>query len=285
MKKALLFLAGLAVSASAFAGVDKLYGVGQIEGWGNFASGAVGQELTKTSDGVFTWSGEVTKTAYIAFASELGDWNTLNSHRFSPATKDAPMVVGDNAMVANVDTSWKLLPGNYSMTIDTNKMICTLSEQGSVELVYTYDIHGQLDGLGDSDWQDYALTAENDDLWTGTFTPSVSGGYFGVRQLCNGSQSDWYAAGVSFDEDNSSYVLAGDPEGNCTLDFPANTQLTFSFVPSTQKLTISAATAIAGVEIEAAPAEYFNMQGVRVAEPAHGLYIVRQGSKVSKVVR
>ena len=45
---------------------------------------------------------------------------------------------------------------------------------------------------------------------------------------------------------------------------------------------------VVGVEgIEAddnAPAEYFNLQGVRVAEPENGLYIKRQGNKVSKVI-
>ncbi len=35
---------------------------------------------------------------------------------------------------------------------------------------------------------------------------------------------------------------------------------------------------------ENAPVEYFNLQGVKVSEPANGLYIKRQGSKVSKVV-
>ncbi len=35
---------------------------------------------------------------------------------------------------------------------------------------------------------------------------------------------------------------------------------------------------------ENAPAEYFNLQGVRVANPENGLYIVRKGSKVSKVL-
>lgn len=43
---------------------------------------------------------------------------------------------------------------------------------------------------------------------------------------------------------------------------------------------------IEGVAIEAvdadAPAVYYNMQGIRVAEPTTGLYIVRQGNKVSK---
>ena len=34
---------------------------------------------------------------------------------------------------------------------------------------------------------------------------------------------------------------------------------------------------------ENAPVEYFNLQGVRVAEPENGLYIRRQGKNVSKV--
>lgn len=38
------------------------------------------------------------------------------------------------------------------------------------------------------------------------------------------------------------------------------------------------------VENENAPVEYFNLQGVRVSQPAAGLYIVRQGNKVSKVL-
>lgn len=43
---------------------------------------------------------------------------------------------------------------------------------------------------------------------------------------------------------------------------------------------------IAGVEIdENAPVEYFNLQGVRVNNPANGLYIMRQGDKVVKVVK
>lgn len=35
---------------------------------------------------------------------------------------------------------------------------------------------------------------------------------------------------------------------------------------------------------ENAPVEYFNLQGVRVAEPTPGLYIIRQGNKVSKTI-
>ncbi len=34
-----------------------------------------------------------------------------------------------------------------------------------------------------------------------------------------------------------------------------------------------------------APAEYFNLQGVRVNNPANGVFICRQGNKVTKVVK
>ena len=45
-------------------------------------------------------------------------------------------------------------------------------------------------------------------------------------------------------------------------------------------------TGVADIEASAsdAPVEYFNLQGVRVAEPTTGVYIRRQGDKVAKVV-
>lgn len=50
-------------------------------------------------------------------------------------------------------------------------------------------------------------------------------------------------------------------------------------------LEIKAAAGIAGVEADLnAPVEYFNLQGVRVENPANGLYIMRQGSKAVKVI-
>lgn len=285
MKKALLFLAGLTMATSAFAGADKLYGIGQIDDWGNFGGPTLGKELEKTADGVFTWSGTIEKTAYFAFTAELGTWDAINANRYAPATKDAPAVVGDNTMVAGVDASWKINPGKYTFTIDTNEMVLKVVENGSVEQVITYVIHGQLDGLTDTDWKDYELKAENDDLWTATITPTVSGGEFGVQQKVNGGNSDWYAAGVSFDAANTTFALTGEPAGNCTFDGTANKEYKFSFVPSTKTLTVTEVTSVDTIGIDNnAPAEYYNLQGVRVSNPEKGLYIVRQGDKVSKQV-
>lgn len=48
---------------------------------------------------------------------------------------------------------------------------------------------------------------------------------------------------------------------------------------------LPAVTGIEGVEMQAAPAEYYNLQGIRVAEPKEGaIYILRQGNKTSKVI-
>ncbi|MDE6089457.1 MAG: hypothetical protein K2G41_02035 [Duncaniella sp.] len=47
----------------------------------------------------------------------------------------------------------------------------------------------------------------------------------------------------------------------------------------------SSTSAISNVAVdENAPVEYYNLQGVRVENPANGLYIKRQGSSVSKVI-
>lgn len=47
-----------------------------------------------------------------------------------------------------------------------------------------------------------------------------------------------------------------------------------------------ASDGVEGIEIdENAPVEYYNLQGVRVENPANGLYIMRQGDKVVKVIK
>ena len=47
-------------------------------------------------------------------------------------------------------------------------------------------------------------------------------------------------------------------------------------------ITVSATQGIDAVDAEDAPAVYFNLQGVEVANPTNGLYIVKRGNKVTK---
>lgn len=63
-----------------------------------------------------------------------------------------------------------------------------------------------------------------------------------------------------------------------------NKQIGLSTVVIKGKLTGENVTGISEIAAEEnAPVEYFNLQGVRVANPENGLYIKRQGNKVEKV--
>ena len=39
---------------------------------------------------------------------------------------------------------------------------------------------------------------------------------------------------------------------------------------------------VEGIEVETAPAVYYNLQGVQVENPTSGIYIVKRGNKVTK---
>lgn len=244
MKKGLFLLAGMAMAASsAFAAATTLYGFGGEpigKGW----TPNVGNELTSTAPGVFTWEGTVESNCYFAFVEQLGtttsDWATPNATRYSPASKDFPINgAGEYEMSYGVDTSWKLAPGEYKFEINTNTNVLKVSILGEVEITTTYALHGQFNGLTDLDWENINLTAVNDDKWTATFTPTVTGGGFGVKELINGGDGGWFANGVTFDSSNTTYVLDGSIKGNCTFGFPANSVCTATFIPSTKTLTIT----------------------------------------------
>lgn len=108
-------------------------------------------------------------------------------------------------------------------------------------------------------------------------------------QLCN---SSWTAF-----TDNEAATTTENADGTVTMVFPI-TAANIAAVNETKEVIVntdanflsiyipSATSAI--TEIEAAdeniPVEYFNLQGIRVANPENGLYIRRQGNKVSKVL-
>lgn len=91
------------------------------------------------------------------------------------------------------------------------------------------------------------------------------------REVGDGSQTP------SIDETLCHSAKAG-LKGKYAVKFDANTN----------ELTLTSKdqpTAVDEIAVDAnAPAEYFNMQGMRVENPENGIFIRRQGNKVSKVV-
>lgn len=63
---------------------------------------------------------------------------------------------------------------------------------------------------------------------------------------------------------------------------------TYTVIADFENMTVTVTDKVGGVDAiegeDNAEAEYYNLQGVRVAEPTSGLYIVRRGSKVTKEI-
>ena len=61
-------------------------------------------------------------------------------------------------------------------------------------------------------------------------------------------------------------------------------QYVVSFNLSTFELTLTSATGISQTTIKAEEPEYYTLHGVKVASPAHGIYIVKRGTAVTKEI-
>jgi hypothetical protein len=54
--------------------------------------------------------------------------------------------------------------------------------------------------------------------------------------------------------------------------------------PTEESIAQAGVNSVIAADNENAPVEYYNLQGVRVNNPANGLYIRRQGNQASKVL-
>lgn len=119
---------------------------------------------------------------------------------------------------------------------------------------------------------------------------------------------DIYSATVSFTAGNEFKVFGkswspefGVPADNTPALSPENLTLTLakstknikvdmtgqyvvSFNLSTFELKLTSATGISQTTIKAEAPEYYTLHGVKVASPAHGIYIVKRGTAVTKEI-
>lgn len=106
----------------------------------------------------------------------------------------------------------------------------------------------------------------------GSFALSVDNGTF----TANGNAATWSAAATT-----EVAPLATAQYNEITFTATATTRMNDMVVNFVKK---DSAVNDITVEDNNAPVEYYNLQGVRVQQPTNGLYITRQGNKVSKVV-
>ena len=107
--------------------------------------------------------------------------------------------------------------------------------------------------------------------------------------LCEGFQEQYGTVNISEASGVFSITLGEDDVKELT-DATANQSLMFvgENITVTKIDLVPAKSPTVGIDNvavdENAPVEYYNLQGVKVANPANGIYVVRQGDKVSKVL-
>ncbi len=287
MKKVYALAAAAAVALSANA---QLYLVGSGDG---LAWDLANPYVVELVDGNYTFTID-NLTEFKMSPVATTDWTEFNAGALYAAGladeanlgKEIELVNGD----ANNSTPWK---GTYTIVI--NEALTTLvaktttdKPSGPVDLY----LRGGMNGWGAEElWK--METSDNLTFWFDcqgeTMIPA--GTEFKI------ADADWaaynYTAGdivVPFDEalpwffnNQTNGVMESDYEGTIEI-FIAAPRADAMCIVHTEIVSHDKAS-IEDVEVsEDAAVEYFNLQGVRVANPENGLYIRRQGDKVTKVI-
>lgn len=216
--------------------------------------------------------------------SESENWNLFNDTRFGASNGGAAIVTGSTSSVSfNKDGSYNYEAGKeYKFTLDTNNMTIEFEGEWTSPLVSSLYWTGDHNGWG--------TTHEMTDNGDGTHSIKVdkieAGKEFKLRQQSWDNTS--YGTGNKAMKVGETYQLSEGGDNMAMAEDAENVILTADLKKNT--LTVAAApttpdpgpeTGVAAVEASGA-VEYFDLQGRRVANPEKGLYIVRQGAKVSK---
>lgn len=103
--------------------------------------------------------------------------------------------------------------------------------------------------------------------------------------IWNGVADVWHSTGSAVevktwvampDNNDNNMTIAGAEEGQ-------SYDLKYNVLTDELYVALAGELGVEGVEADSVAAEYFNLQGVRVANPENGLYIVRRGNTVNKV--
>lgn len=251
------------------------------------------------TDGIYTASMDVTGTkGFITITTgKMVDWQVEDGVRYGAASEDP--IVSETAyeMVPGTDKCWVLNRASYSMTVDMNTMKIKFVKTGEIEDPEEPEVElyvvGSFCGWG---FEEAPKMEQTGNVYTANI------GNIDTETLFKISTNDWkynFGAGettnitenTSIDawfNSSENFVLA--PEEGKTYE---NVQVTFTLVegsgfqgsaiPATIKLSWNTTGVEAIVADENAEAVYYNMQGVKVANPTSGLYIKVAGNKATKV--
>lgn len=238
------------------------YAVGGFQGW-NVESPA---EFT-FADGVYTLVAE--KASTMKISTLKGDWDSFNSATIAPAEEEGKFVVkADYEFVLDYEATWTVTINPTNQTIN----FATEDERPQVDIY----VRGGMNGWGAEDaWK---LTTTDGVIYTLAGVSIASDVQFKIADASWGTIN--YGANEAVTPNTVVALLYNG--GNISLtESVENATIEFNLTDKTLKVITG--NSVNAIESENA-AVYYNLQGVKVANPAEGnVYIVKKGSKVSKM--
>lgn len=278
MIKKLLCIAAVAAIGVAANAQDAIYLTGD---WGDKSWNSDDPyEFVKGDDGI--WSYTTAEASQCKISTAKGGWDAFNGGTLYPtaeveADKWLPYGTGNTG---NLFFPWK---GEWTIKINTADSVMQFTtatpKPEETEFANIY-LRGVMNEWGVSDaWK---FTTEDGNLYV-------------LKGVNLGSDVEWKVADDNWGRINYGLstaapypigldvpcILEYNSPKNCTLA-EGGEGLTFTFVVDKIELTVSTAAGLNAIINEAVP-EYYNIQGMKIANPVEGtLYIVKQGAIVTK---
>ena len=306
MKKTILSII-MAVAGSAMALADnpaELYMIGgATEGRWSWNDVTV-MNPVEGETGVYSYTGALDASDFKIYPERDNNWS--GKPAYHPETENCEISktgVASDKMVLTNEQDYKWLvkdAGVYTITVNIDAMTISATYVGESEQPKTLYLIGDVCGWSIDNPTPCKSEGDNVYVYTGEFQ---AGWIFQAMREKGNWGADFIVpteattletpigsvtAIVNIPEaglENNACQSSSDHSKAWIVEKAGTYTLKFDLNSMTLNVTPTGSTGAVDLVVdENAPAEYYNLQGVRVYDPAGGLYLVRKGGKVSKVM-
>lgn len=306
MKKIILSII-MAVAGSAMALADnpaELYMIGGATEGGWSWNDVTVMNPVEGETGVYSYTGALKASDFKIYPERDDNWS--GKPAYHPETENCEIsktgVASDKIVLTNEqDYKWLVKDaGVYTITVNIDAMTISATYVGESEQPKTLYLIGDVCGWSIDNPTTCDLEGDNVFVYTGEFQ---AGSIFQAMREKGNWTADFIVpteatpletaigsvtATVNIPEaglENNACQSSSDHSKAWIVEKAGTYTLKFNLNDWTLNVTPTGSTGNVEIVTDAnAPAEYYNLQGVRVYDPAGGLYLVRKGGKVSKVM-
>ncbi len=247
-------------------------------------------ELTY-ADGVYTLDLTGAKQGQMfKLSTAKGDWTTFNASCFGVAADNTTAT-----LMPNVATTWAVgnlgnnaIPasGDFKLVVDLDAKTMTLVGEGTTTDIFDIYLRGDVNSWNADEAYKFKYTGVSS-FGEQMYELILTDGLAGEFKIADSSWSEVnYGADATIAIDSTTEVFYNS-SANLKSTIAESIKLTFYHNLDKTKsswLKVDKHEGVSDITVDdAAAATYYNLQGIRVAEPSNGLYIKAAGNTVTKV--